>query len=291
MLQKQKKRGKGPGYCGMNDIQPPDTRPRPFDEMAPDYDREFTNSVLGRIYRDVVWERIDALFTGKRHILELGCGTGEDALYLARNGHRVTALDASPAMVRKAREKVEQAGVQDLVEFRVMDLESPDLGELGPCKESGNHTSAFDGILANFGVLNCVRDLPSVAGSLHGLVTPGAPGIFVIMGPCVPWEWLWYLRKGLPGKAFRRLRRGGLDWRGVTVRYPRIVKARAAFAPHFRVTRATAIGVFLPPPYAESWAKNNPKIIGMLRRLEQSRAHSPLAARLADHYLLEMERI
>jgi SAM-dependent methyltransferase len=42
--------------------------------------------------------------------LELGCGTGTDAVYLARRGFEVTAVDASPTAIERARTRSEMAG-------------------------------------------------------------------------------------------------------------------------------------------------------------------------------------
>jgi len=38
-------------------------------------------------------------------VLDVGCGTGENALYLAGRGHPVIGLDASPTAIERAREK------------------------------------------------------------------------------------------------------------------------------------------------------------------------------------------
>ncbi|MYS22485.1 Methyltransferase domain-containing protein [Streptomyces sp. DvalAA-14] len=45
------------------------------------------------------------------HVLELGCGTGTNAVYLARHGWRVAAVDLVDRAVRQAREKAHAAGV------------------------------------------------------------------------------------------------------------------------------------------------------------------------------------
>src|SRR5690348_10540712 len=87
----------------------------PFDALAADYDRAFTTSTIGRHMRAAVWRRLDAVFRPGDRVLELSCGTGEDALYLARKGVRVVATDSSPRMLEKARAKVAQAGLMDLV--------------------------------------------------------------------------------------------------------------------------------------------------------------------------------
>ncbi|MFH8612394.1 methyltransferase domain-containing protein [Streptomyces sp. NPDC018029] len=48
-------------------------------------------------------------------VLDLGCGTGSLALLAADRGHRVTAVDLSPAMVERAREKLVGRGAEVLV--------------------------------------------------------------------------------------------------------------------------------------------------------------------------------
>jgi len=263
----------------------------PFDRMAPEYDIKFTDSVLGRLYRNALWNRMDCLFTGQRHILELGCGTGEDALYLARQGHRVTAIDTSEKMIHQAQIKIEKAGYQDQVSFRVMDIENMNLFALHTLEEGDEKPLIYDGALANFGVLNCVQDLTAVARVMKSCLSVGAPVLFTIMGPIVPWEWLWYFFKGQPEKSFRRFRKGGLYWKGIRIRYPGVRKARASFEPYFRICRISALGCLLPPPYAESWAKNHPGTINVLNRIERRWSTSPLVTNLADHYILEMEQI
>lgn len=262
----------------------------PFDHTAVDYDNEFTNSVLGRIYRNRVWGRMDAVFTGKRHLLELGCGTGEDALYLANQGHHITALDASKDMVTQTQMKIQQACLTDQVTAQVMAIENLDFLETqlqSDCPNKG----AFDGVLSNFGVLNCVADLSKLASTLHKSLSPGAPALFTIMGPLVPWEWIWYLFQGKPKKAFRRMKKDGVSWRGITIWYPSIRKAQTALSPYFITTRVSALGTFLPPSYAESWAQTHPAMIQRLNRIEERWVSSPLMTRFADHYLLEMQHI
>jgi cyclopropane fatty-acyl-phospholipid synthase-like methyltransferase len=45
-------------------------------------------------------------------VLDVGCGTGENALYLAGLGHEVWGVDATPAAIEKAQAKAEQRGVK-----------------------------------------------------------------------------------------------------------------------------------------------------------------------------------
>jgi SAM-dependent methyltransferase len=56
-------------------------------------------------------------------IVELGAGSGRIAVELARHGHRVIALDASPAMLAQARRRARRAGVT--IETVTGDLRDP----------------------------------------------------------------------------------------------------------------------------------------------------------------------
>ena len=147
----------------------------------------------------MIWERCVARFAGRERILELGCGTGEDAILLARRGHRVLAIDASAEMIRRARLKAIAAGCAERIDFRVLNMESLDELRAEP---------RFDGVFSNFGAVNCVADLARLARQLAALLAPGAPLLLVVMGRHVPWEWAVVrrtraIRQGFPPPAAR----------------------------------------------------------------------------------------
>ena len=254
----------------------------PFDSMARDYDDSFTSSTIGKLMRAATWRRFDTLFRPGDRVLELNCGTGEDAAQLGRRGVRVLATDASDEMVAVARAKVACSGLSEVVEVATLRIEGlAQLRTAGP----------FDGALSNFGGLNCVEDLPAVARGLAAVLRQGARAALCVMGPTVPWEWGWHLARGEPRKAFRRLRTSGTPWRGLTIRYPRIANVRRAFAPYFQQTRVSAVGALVPPSYAFEWGSRHPRLLAALDRWERRFETMPPLPWLADHYLIEMERI
>src|SRR5262249_51359976 len=55
--------------------------------------------------------------------LELGCGSGTNAVWLAQQGFDVTAIDLSPLAVERARRRAEAAGAR--VRFLVADVLRP----------------------------------------------------------------------------------------------------------------------------------------------------------------------
>jgi cyclopropane fatty-acyl-phospholipid synthase-like methyltransferase len=69
---------------------------------------------------------LDAAKLTGRTALEISCGTGTNAIELARRGFQVTAVDLVEQAVRSAREKAASANVK--VDFRVADVLTDDLG-------------------------------------------------------------------------------------------------------------------------------------------------------------------
>ena len=62
-----------------------------FDRMALCYDDLWTSTAIGRAQRNAVWRAVDPLFPAGARILDIGCGTGEDAAHFTARGVIVTA--------------------------------------------------------------------------------------------------------------------------------------------------------------------------------------------------------
>ena len=253
-----------------------------FDDLAEAYDAAFTSSALGRSLRALTWERLDLAFGACRRVLEIGCGTGEDALHLAQRGVEVLATDASPSMLRVAAEKAAKAGCARRIEFRCVPME-----RLG-AELAGER---FDGVWSNFGAINCVPKLAAVVAELAALLEPGAPLAWVVMGKHVPWEWAWFLARGNPRKAFRRQQRGGAVWRGMRVAYPTPAELKRMVTPWFAQTACRPLGFVLPPTYASGWLERHTQLLAALTRIERAAQRCPPLAALSDHYVFEARRV
>src|SRR5512136_2503358 len=53
-------------------------------------------------------------------VLDIGCGTGEHALFFAAEGHEVWGVDSAPLAIRKAQEKAAARGLS--AHFLVLDV-------------------------------------------------------------------------------------------------------------------------------------------------------------------------
>ena len=146
----------------------------------------------------------------------------------------------------------------------------------------------LDGVLSNFGALNCVTSLVSVAASLARMVRSGGRLALCFMSPACLWEIAFYLLCAEPGKAFRRLRGRATSSLGASVHYPTGTAIVSAFQGAFRLLAFYGIGVSVPPSYVTALSDRAVERLSVIDRLL---ANKPILRSLADHRLYIFERI
>ena len=151
----------------------PDQQPLRWDDYVASYEHVF--EPLTQRWSTAA---IDALGSGPQsHVLDSAAGAGGAALELARRGHRVTAIDASLAMVARTKERASAMGLT--METLTMDgqnLRFPD--------------ASFDAAISVLGVIlfpNAVRGLSELRrvvrpGGRIALITWTAPEAYELMG-------------------------------------------------------------------------------------------------------------
>jgi ubiquinone/menaquinone biosynthesis C-methylase UbiE len=260
-----------------------------FDALAPRFDERFDGWLSVAAQRRAVRRNLLHAFAEGSRVLELGGGTGGDALFLAERGRSVLLTDGSPTMLECAAEKVRAAGVAHRVETRQLVLE--DMEEFATLYE-GEVGERFDGAFSNFAALNCVQDLRGVARGLARLLRPEARVLIVVFGPLSIGEIVVQLARGDVRSAFRRFAKSEVRARvgahDFVVRYPSPGSVARAFAPFFRLVRVRGIGVFVPPSAAEPAISSMPRLLRMLEALDRA-VSAPLAL-FGDHVLIELER-
>ncbi|MFE9609177.1 class I SAM-dependent methyltransferase [Streptomyces sp. NPDC006012] len=138
-----------------------------WDAAAPTFDDEPDHGLRAPEVRAAWAAGLRSWLPGRpADVLDLGCGTGSLALLAAEQGHRVTGVDLSPAMVERARAKT--AG-RDVV-FLLGDAAAPPVGE-----------RRFDVVL----VRHVLWTLPEPARVLRhwaGLLRPGKGRLVLVEG-------------------------------------------------------------------------------------------------------------
>jgi SAM-dependent methyltransferase len=243
-----------------------------FDRAAAGYDGGFGRNPSGLLFRHAFQERMRRLFAPGARVLDLGCGTGEDAVFLAALGVEVHAIDVSPAMVERTREKAARAGLAERV--RATTLAAEGVASLG---------DGFDGAYSDFGALNCTA-LGTVGEGLARALRPGAPVLLSVIGP---WP--------LPAMVGRALfasgpfRRAVPDVAGVPVPVRHLTpgELRQALGPAFAWTDAWAQGVLVPGPMHEGWVRRHPQAFGAMAAAERVVRRWPGLRALGDHAVVE----
>src|SRR5947199_9735410 len=220
-----------------------------FDNLASSYDTDIAGNEITirmrEIFRRVL---LDAFHPGER-LVEIGCGTGIDAVWLAEQGLEVVATDISQGMVDRVAEKARAMSLKSLI---CRKLAAKDIGLLG--QEFG--FESFDGAYSHAGALNIEPELARVPAQLRPLLRESCPFVSSVINRTSLFEVVFYLSVLRPRKAFRRLghpvpipisRSGPLQRYVVPSRFYTPRETRRLFEEHFVLNRLHAMELFVPP--------------------------------------------
>jgi SAM-dependent methyltransferase len=256
-----------------------------FDSVAADYDGQRGNNELIQDMRSEMWRWLDAIFPAPRRVIDIGCGTGLDAIRMAQLGHQVTAIDWSPQMVRRTADRACREGVTERV--RVLALGAHELDQL-----EGEGT--YEGAYSNLGPLNCVPSLREVSRDCARLLKPGGTLVFTVIGRICPWEIAHYLRRRQYARVKVRFARGlvpvSMNKHAIWTRYYGPREFYRAFEHHFTLTHYRGLCVFAPPPYLTAIREKHPAAYERLWRLDRRIAGWPLLRATGDHFLIVMRK-
>ncbi len=127
--------------------------------------------------------------------LDLGCGTGTNAIYLAQHGWDVTAIDFTPRAVAAARHKAAVAKVQPrILEGDVTRLDALDVG--------GDYSLLFD--------LGCYHSIAHEGRPAYarGVTAAAAPGATMLLFGFSPHQ----MRFGPAGMTRQEIQERFLHW-------------------------------------------------------------------------------
>lgn len=261
------------------------TTASPFDAEAAAYDAQFTATPTGQWLRQQVWDDLGTYFAAGDHVLELGCGTGEDACWLAGRGVQVTATDASPAMLAQTRRKAQAHDLSGHITTARLDLNALD---------EAAFARQYDGAFSNFGPLNCTLDWAGFAQWLAARLRPGGLAAFAVMPPFCLWETVWHglhlnfrtATRRWSGQAVTTLAGG----QRLTVYYPTPRRLARDFAPYFERVSVRGLGVCLPPSDLFGGLASRPRLERALVALEKRLAQRWPFYWLGDHYWITFRR-
>ena len=254
-----------------------------FDIAAKDYDQDFTNSGIGTLQRKQVYQYLNKyVFHKKRlNLLEVNCGTGEDALWFAQQGHNVMATDASGEMISVAKTKNDLQNV----EFQQLKIQ-----ELNQLETEGS----FDLIFSNFGGLNCLGNdgFSDFLKQSKRLLKTDGKLILVLMPKNCLWDNFYLFLKG---KWNHLGRRNTAEAISINVYGQKVntwyynPKDILSLDNRFKCADYKPIGFFVPPSYTESFFKNKEVLLNCLGWLDKYTTRLSFLSRFSDHYIIYLK--
>jgi SAM-dependent methyltransferase len=246
-----------------------------FDRHSSVYDERFSRPILGETIRNEVWQIADAELAPSRSLLDLGSGTGEDAIHFAQRGAHVTAVDLSPGMMNRLKSKATALGLASNIDCAVTEMTT-----------FSAPAGAFDGVISNFGALNCIEDLSFLRKLCEASLRPESALVLITMGYFYPLETALFLCKADPRRAFRRLSRScevAIEGAPVPVYYHSVASMRRMLGPAFHFKHALGLRAFLPVPGWEHLQRLTSSAV--LRGLDRAWCRFGPTATLADHFV------
>ncbi|RYY86043.1 MAG: class I SAM-dependent methyltransferase [Chitinophagaceae bacterium] len=256
-----------------------------FSKQAPLFDGLYGSNPIISYKRGRVRAQVERFLPRYSKILELNCGTGEDALYFARAGHKVLATDVSAAMLEELERKANGEKLPGTIRAKqcsYLDLDR--LAAEGP----------FDLIFSNFGGLNCTSQLEAVLKQCDRLLKPGGFITLVVIPPFCLWESL-LLLKGEWRTATRRwFGRGGapaqVEGQSFRCWYYSPVFIRKALSTGFEQLALEGLCTIVPPSYRESFPLRFPRLLKRLQAWEDHLAgYWPFRA-MGDYFVMTLRK-
>lgn len=251
-----------------------------FDNAAEKYDSNFTHTEIGTLQRHLVYENVQKHLQNIKTVLEINCGTGEDAIWLAKQNLTVTATDISEKMVSIAQSK---ANLENL-NFKVLDINN-----------LNQETNSHDLLFSNFGGLNCLTniEMQTFFQSASKVLSEKGKICLVIMPKNTIWEQFYFLMKFDFKNAFRRKKEvafANVDGKKVATYYYNPKEIVHLYQVTFEIIDVKPIGFFVPPSYLEPFFKNKKVFLKGLIFLENSVKNWSFLSKYADHYIITLQK-
>jgi len=221
----------------------------------------------------------------KATILELNSGTGDDALFFAKLGHRVHATDISAGMQQQLKNKTAACGMdQNVTTEKISFTRLDQLRSRGP----------YDLIFSNFAGLNCTHELAKVLMSFNDLLNPNGIITLVVLPKFCLWETL-LIFKGKFRTAFRRFFSHKGRMTHVNGEYFKCWYYNPAFIvkelkDQFDLLAIEGLCTIVPPSYIEGFAEKHPHAYQFLKSKEDRLKSAWPWKYIGDYYIISLKK-
>lgn len=254
-----------------------------FDSIAEEYHSSFSLNGSAKLARTRVHQSFTQyLSPAQGVVLDVGCGTGIDAQFIAGLGCDVYGIDKSVGMIGEAVKQLNLSNktIGGKVELEAVVANTKNLNLLLSSIRAKH-------VILSFGVINFIEDLQSLFQVIALHLDRGGICIATALSKSSWWE---YLRKGGSvriGTQPKSMSIGGVETSSWFWDDDDIVSASQNF---FDVVDVYGIGFVYPPPYLDKYVCRFPRLQRLLWKLDRQYERSKLAAKYADHVVVVLER-
>jgi ubiquinone/menaquinone biosynthesis C-methylase UbiE len=256
-----------------------------FTKQAVVFDKLYGDDQIIRYKRKRVRNHILQYAKENGRMLELNCGTGEDAVYFAQKGFQIKATDISNGMLDVLKNKISGSFYRDRI--MVEQCSFMQLEKLSKRRE-------FDYVYSNFGGLNCTSELERVFSELGGLVKQGGMVTLVIISRFCLWETLLVFRGKVKTALRRFFGRSGRDAQveGQTFKCwyysPSFVKKH--MEDQFEFLSVEGLCTIVPPSYLENFGDKHPRVLRFLVKMENRLSGRWPWSSIGDYFIISFRK-
>jgi ubiquinone/menaquinone biosynthesis C-methylase UbiE len=256
-----------------------------FSRQAALFDEQYKDNSIIQYKRERVRDHAQQWLGFNSNILELNCGTGEDATWFAKQGHTIHATDISAAMLQVLKYKISELSFEDKISTENISFtQLEDLKQKGP----------YDMIFSNFAGLNCTDELDKVLLSLSSFLKPGGIITLVMLPKFCLWEFL-LLFKGNFKTAFRRFFSSNGVSAHIEGEYFKCWYYNPSYVilhlkKQFDLLAVEGLCTLVPPSYMEGFAEKHPRAYKFLQAKEEKWKKKSPWKNIGDYYIISLQK-
>jgi ubiquinone/menaquinone biosynthesis C-methylase UbiE len=256
-----------------------------FSRQSVIFDQLYAGNAIVSYKRDRVRRHVQQYLQPGATILELNSGTGDDALFFARQGYRVHATDISVGMQQQLAAKVQANQMQHLVSNELCSYT-----QLKFLKNKG----PYDHIFSNFAGLNCTGELDKVLASFDKLLKPGGCITLVVLPKFCLWEALLIFKGKFRTAARRMFKKNGVKANVEGTHFTCWYYNPSYIVKHlqgaFNLLKLEGLCTIVPPSYIENFAGKYPGIYRNLCKLENKFKSAWPWRLIGDYYIISLQK-
>ncbi len=257
-----------------------------FDSASEEYDFTISHNFINTWIRKRSIRELLQLVKPEDVLLEIGCGTGAEAIQISKNVRQIIATDISQGMLNLLRQKINAKKLENILPVQAR---AANISSIAPLIDGGKVRTAY----SFNGALNLEPDIGKFPLELSKLVNRGGYFVCSVRNIFCLSETIAHAAVLQADKLAPRRDQptmvsvGGID---IPAFYYSTRFMSKLFRPYFRLRKLVGLPAFLPPAYLNDYCIRFRPVTSLLERLETVLAERFPFNRLSDQTMFVFQR-